>query len=102
MVEYLWLKWWTGQYLQALSHNVKRKLIEDLKIGDEAFYERDDLEERHGPAKVTTIEGKVVEIKHGQSSLRVHTVYSKPRKVATKPWSLLMTQTVAVKLGIRN
>ena len=87
---------------RALTHNVRRTLIEDLKIGDEAFYKRDDLEERHGPAKVTTIEGKVVEIKHGQSSLRVHTVYSKPRKVATKPWSLLMTQIVAVKLGIRN
>ena len=59
---------------RALRHNVRKTLIEDLKIGDEVYYKRNNSQEWRGPAKVVFIDGKVVEVRHGGVNLRVHTV----------------------------
>ena len=59
---------------RALKHNVRKTLIEDLEIGDEVYYKRNNSEEWHGPAKVVLIDRKVVEVRHGGVNVRVHTV----------------------------
>ena len=59
---------------RALRHNVRKTLIEDLKISDEVYYKRNNSHEWHGPAKVVLIDGKVVEVRHRGVNLRVHTV----------------------------
>ena len=59
---------------RALSRNVRTTILEDLKIGDEVYYKRNNSEEWHGPAKVILIEGKVITVKHGAVTVKVNTV----------------------------
>ena len=59
---------------KALSSNIRTTILDDLKIGDEVYYKRQNSEEWHGPAKVILIEGKVITVKHGSVSVKVNTV----------------------------
>ena len=59
---------------RALSSNVRRTVIDDLKVGDEVYYKRDRSEEWYGPAKVILVEGKVITVRHGGVTIKVNTV----------------------------
>ena len=59
---------------RALAKNVRRTLVEDLQVGDEVYYKRNNSEEWHGPAKVVLIESKVITVKHGGVLVKVNTV----------------------------
>ena len=59
---------------RALSSKVRRTIIDDLQIGDEVYYKRNNSDEWHGPAKVILIEGQVITVKHGGVTVKVNTV----------------------------
>ena len=59
---------------RALSSNIRRTIIDDLQIGDEVYYKRNNSDTWHGPAKVILIERQVITVKHGGVTVKANTV----------------------------
>ena len=59
---------------RALNHNIRETHTDNLNIGDNVYFKRNDSKEWRGPGKIVDIEGKTVLVKHGGAYLKVHFV----------------------------
>ena len=57
---------------RALRSNVRMSNLGDIAIGDEVYYKRNGSEKWHGPATVTSVDGKQFMVRHGGNVHRVH------------------------------
>ena len=69
-----WLKQSDAQLKKALNSQTRQLDGDDINIGDEVYYKRQNCKIWRGPGTVEAYKGKIVLVKHGGEYVKVHTV----------------------------